>query len=199
MASVIDLAPPPRVGPTASYRKIRAASRVLKILFAVLLVFFVVLMFVSLWILLFYQGTHIAIGPRGGLISFDGRLPPDFNPFRDWRLDQKLAYVPVVVVRAVPSLVLFWQLRRLFRLYGQGVVFAARNAALIKAMGACLIADAIAPFACHVVLSATGYEIDRMWAHQRAVQELVLGAVVFVIALVMQAGREIEEDREGFV
>jgi hypothetical protein len=32
-----------------------------------------------------------------------------------------------------------------------------------------------------------------------AVQELVLGAVVFVIALVMQAGREIEEDREGFI
>jgi hypothetical protein len=27
----------------------------------------------------------------------------------------------------------------------------------------------------------------------------VLGAVVFVIAMVMQAGREIEEDREGFV
>lgn len=198
MASVIDLAPP-RVGPTPSYRKIRAASRGLEILFAALLVFFVALMFVSLWILLFYQGTHIAIGPRGGLISFDGQLPPDFMPFRDWRLDQKLAYVPVVVVRAVPSLVLFWCLRQLFRLYGQGVVFAHRNAALIKAMGVCLIADAIAPFACHVVLSATGYEIDKMWAHQRAVQELVLGAVVFVIAMVMQAGREIEEDREGFV
>jgi len=199
MASVVDLAPPPRVGPTPSYRKIRAASRGLEILFAALLVFFIALMVVSLWILLFYQGTRIAIGPRGGLISFDGRLPQDFIPFRNWRLDQKLAYVPVVIVRAIPSLVLFWCLRQLFRLYGQGVVFAARNAALIKAMGVCLIADAVAPFACHVVLSATGYEIDKMWAHQRAVQELVLGAVVFVIAMVMQAGREIEEDREGFV
>jgi hypothetical protein len=199
VTSVIDLAPPPRVGPTPSYRKIRAASRGLEMLFAALLVFFIALMIVSLWILLFYQGSQIAIGPRGGLISFDGRLPADFIPFRDWRLDQKLAYVPVVVVRAIPSLALFWCLRQLFRLYGQGVVFAARNAALIKAMGVCLIADAVAPFACHVVLSATGYEIDKMWAHQRAVQELVLGAVVFVIALVMQAGREIEEDREGFV
>ena len=199
MASIIDLAPPPRVGPTPSYRKIRAASRGLEVLFAGLLVFFVALMIVSLWILLFYQGTHIAIGPRGGLISFDGRLPADFIPFRDWRLDQKLAYVPVVIVRAAPPLALFWCLRQLFRLYGRGVVFADRNAALIKAMGVCLIADAIVPFACHVVLSATGYEIDRMWAHQRAVQELVLGAVVFVIAMVMRAGREIEEDREGFV
>jgi hypothetical protein len=199
MASIIDLAPSPRIGPAPSYRKIRTASRGLEMLFAALLVFFVSLMLVSLWILLFYQGTQIAIGPRGGLISFDGRLPADFMPFRDWRLDQKLVYVPVVIVRALPSLVLFWCLRQLFRLYGQGVVFAHRNAALIKAMGVCLIADAATPFACHLVLSATGYEIDRMWAHQRAVQELVLGAVVFVIALVMQAGREIEEDREGFV
>ncbi len=199
MADVLDLAPPPRAELTPSYRKIRAASRGFEMLFTALLIFFVALMLVSLWILLFYQGTHIAIGPRGGLISFDGRLPPDFLPFRDWRLDQKLAYVPVVIVRALPSLALFWCLRALFRLYGQGQVFAARNAALIKAMGVCLIADAAAPFACHLVLSATGYEIDKMWAHQRAVQELVLGAVVFVIAMVMQAGREIEEDREGFV
>jgi hypothetical protein len=199
MASVIDLAPPPRMGPAPSYRKIRAASRGLEVLFAALLIFFVALMIVSLWILLFYQGTQIAVGPRGGLISFDGRLPADFIPFRDWRLDQKLAYVPIVVVRAVPSLALFWCLRQLFRLYGQGVVFADRNAALIKAMGVWLIADAIAPFACHVVLNVTGYEIDKMWMHTRALQEVVLGAVVFVIAMVMQAGREIEEDREGFV
>ena len=198
MASVVNLAPPP-AAPMPSYRKIRAASRGFEWLFTGLLIFFVGLMLVSLCVLLFYQGTQIAVGPRGGLISFDGRLPADFIPFREWRLDQKLAYVPVVVVRAAPSLVLFWCLRQLFRLYGQGVVFATRNAALIKAMGACLMADAIAPFACHLVLSATGYEIDKMWAHQQSVQEVVLGAVVFVIALVMQAGREIEEDREGFV
>jgi hypothetical protein len=199
MAAVVDLSAPARATPTPSYRKIRAASRGFEILFTVLLTFFVALMLFSLWVLLFYQGTQIAIGPRGGLISFDGRLPPDFIPFRDWRLDQKLAYVPTVIVRALPSLGLFWRLRALFRLYGQAVVFSERNAALIKAMGVCLIADAVAPFACHVVLSATGYEIDKMWAHQRAVQELVLGAVVFVIAMVMQAGREIEEDREGFI
>jgi hypothetical protein len=199
MASVIDLAPTPRASPTPSYRKIRAASRGLEVMFTALLVFFVALMLVSLWILLFYQGNVVSIGPRGGMISFDGHPPPDFIPFREWRLDQKLAYVPVVIVRALPSLVLFWCLRALFRLYGQGQVFGRRNAALIKTMGVCLIADAIAPFACHVVLNATGYEIDKMWMHTRALQEVVLGAVVFVIAMVMQAGREIEEDREGFV
>jgi hypothetical protein len=149
----------------------------------------------SLWVIFFYQGEMIAVGPRGGLLT-TAPLPPDFVPFHTWRLDQRLAYVPVVVVRGLPSIGLFWALRELFRLYGKGQVFTARNAQLIQIMGVCLIADAAAPL---LVLSATGYEIDKMWAHMAAVQQLVLGAVVFVIALVMQAGHEIEEDREGFV
>ena len=171
----------------------------MKGLFTVLLLVSAALMLFSLWVLLFYRGTHIALGPRGGLVSFDGRLPADFTPFHEWALAQKLAYVPVVIARGFPALGLFWCLRGLFRLYGQGQVFGARNATLIKAMGGWLIADAVAPFVCHLALSATGYEIDRAWAHALAAQELVLGAVVFVIAMVMQAGREIEEDREGFV
>jgi hypothetical protein len=197
MTTVIDLVPP-RPAPTQSFRKIRGASRALEVLFTGLCVIFIALAAFSLWVIFFYKGTMIAVGPRGGLLTSEP-LPPDFVPFYTWRLAQKLAYAPVVIVRALPSIVLFWALRELFKLYGRGQVFAAHNALLIKIMGVCLIADAAAPFLCHVVLSATGYEIDKMWAHMAALQELVLGAVVFVIAMVMQAGHEIEEDREGFV
>lgn len=197
MASVVDLAPP-RPAPTPSFRKIRAVSRGFEVLFTVLFVAFIALAIFSLWILFFYKGTMIAVGPRGGILTTDP-LPPDFVPFFTWRLDQKLVYAVVVLVRAAPSIYLFWCLRSLFRLYGRSEVFSVRNARLLQTMGVCLIADAALPFLCHLVLSATGYEIDKMWAHMAAVQELVLGAVVFVIALVMQAGREIEEDREGFI
>jgi hypothetical protein len=197
MASVVDLAPP-RPAPTPSFRKIRAASRGFEILFAGLFLAFIALAIFSLWIIFFYKGAAIAIGPRGGIITTDP-LPPDFVPFFTWRLDQKLVYALDVVVRGAPTIYLFWCLRSLFRLYGRGQVFTDRTARLIQAMGVCLIADAAAPFLCHLALAATGYEIDKMWAHMAAVQELVLGAVVFVIALVMQAGREIEEDREGFI
>lgn len=196
MAAIVDIAPRP--APTPSFRRIHAASRGFEVLFAGLFAAFIALAFFSLWVIFFYQGTMIAVGPRGGILT-TGPLPPDFAPFFTWRLDQKLAYAVVVVVRAAPTILLFWFLRSLFRLYGRGQVFTGRNARLIAAMGVCLVVDAAMPFACHLVLSATGYEIDRMWAHMAAVQELVLGAVVFVIALVMQAGREIEEDREGFV
>jgi hypothetical protein len=197
MAAVIDLAPP-RPATTPSFRKIRAASRGFEILFAVLFAAFVALAIFSLWVIYFYKGTMIAVGPRGGILT-TGPLPPDFVPFFTWRWDQRLVYAVDVIVRALPTLGLFWFLRSLFRLYGQGEVFTQRTARLIQLMGICLVADAALPFLCHLVLSATGYEIDKLWAHMAAVQELVLGAVVFVIALVMQAGREIEEDREGFV
>ncbi|HEX4711297.1 DUF2975 domain-containing protein [Phenylobacterium sp.] len=197
MASIVDLAPP-RPSATPSFRKIRAASRGFEVLFAFLFAAFIALAIFSLWILFFYQGTMIAIGPRGGIITTDP-LPSDFVPFYTWRFDQRLVYAVDVIVRAIPTIYLFWCLRSLFRFYGQGEVFTDRTARLIQAMGVCLIADAALPFLCHLVLSATGYEIDKLWAHMAAVQELVLGAVVFVIALVMQAGREIEEDREGFI
>lgn len=197
MASIVDISPP-RPAATPSFRRIRAASRGFEVLFAILFAAFIALAIFSLWILFFYQGTMIAVGPRGGIITTDP-LPPDFVPFYTWRFDQRLVYAVDVIVRAIPTIYLFWWLRSLFRLYGQGQVFTDRTARLIQAMGVCLIADAALPFLCHLVLSATGYEIDKLWAHMAAVQELVLGAVVFVVALVMQAGREIEEDREGFI
>jgi hypothetical protein len=196
LASIVDLAPPPTVTPI--HRSIRRASRAVELLFASLFVAFIVLAIFSLWVLWFYQGTLMVVGPRGGLIT-TAPPPADFIPFRDWPLGEKIAYTPDVLFRAAPTIALFWCLRSLFRAYAAGRVFTARNAGLIKAMGVCLVVDAAAPFLCHLVLSATGYEIDRMWAHLAAVQELVLGAVVFVIALVMQAGHEIEQDREGFV
>jgi hypothetical protein len=197
MASVVDLVPP-RPAPTPSVRKIRAASHGFEWLFTGMLALVVAVAVFSLWVLFFYQGTMLVIGPRGGLIT-TASPPPEFIPFRLWRPDQKLAYVPVVFVRTIPLVFLFGSLRALFKLYGQGQVFGARNAALIKVMGGSLMAHAAAPFVCHLVLSATGYEIDRMWAHMVSLDEALLGSVVFVIAMVMQAGHEIEQDREGFV
>ena len=197
MASIVDISPPQPVA-LPSVRKIRIASRGLEWLFTGLLAAFIALTAVGFGVLFFYHGTMIAFGPRGGVIS-TGPVPSGYLPLRDWRFDQRLAYAPVWIARSAPTIGLFWCLRALFRLYGEAEVFTERTARLIRWMGICLIADAVAPFLCHLVLSATGYEIDKMWAHMAAIQELILGAVVFVIALVMQAGHEIEEDREGFV
>jgi hypothetical protein len=197
MADLIELSSP-TPAPTPGYRRIRRASRGLELLFAILFWAFSALAVAALAILFFYRGTFFAFGPHGGVLS-TGPVPAGYLPVSAWRLDQKLAYLPVVLVRSAPVIGLFGCLSRLFRLYRQGVVFAPANARLIQWAGICLLADAVAPFGCHLALSATGYEIDGLWAHMISLQELVLGAVVFVIAAVMQVGHEIEEDREGFV
>jgi hypothetical protein len=198
MAAIVDISPPAPAA-TPSVHKIRIVSRGLEWLFTGLLAAFVVLTLLGFGVLFFYHGTMLAFGPKGGVIS-TGPVPPDYLPLRDWRFDQRLAYAPVWAVRSAPTVGLFWCLRSLFRLYGNAEVFTERTARLIRWMGVCLIADALAPVLVHIVLSATGYEIDKLWLHPVAgLQELVLGAVVFVIALVMQAGHEIEQDREGFV
>src|SRR5579859_1832156 len=122
MASVVDIAPP-RPAATPSFRKIRTASRGFELLFAGLFAAFIGLAIFSLWILFFYQGTMIAVGPRGGIVT-TAPLPPDFTPFYRWRLDQRLVYAVDVIVRAIPTICLFGALRSLFRLYGQGQVFS---------------------------------------------------------------------------
>src|ERR1700694_2805255 len=124
MASVVDIARP-RPTASPSFRKIRAASRGFELLFAGLFAAFVGLAIFSLWILFFYKGTMIAVGPRGGILTTDP-LPPDFVPFYTWRMDQRLVYAVDVLVRATPTIYLFWCLRSLFRLYGRGEVFTDR-------------------------------------------------------------------------
>ena len=198
MAAVVDIRPPAPAAPP-SVRKIRIASRGLEWLFTGLLVVFLALTAAGFAVLLFYHGTMLAFGPKGGMLTTSGPVPPDYLPLRDWRFDQRLAYAPVWAVRSAPTIGLFWCLRALFRRYGEAEVFTERTARLIRWMGVWLVADAVAPLACHLALSAAGYEIDKAWAHMASVQELVLGAVVMVIAQVMQAGHEIEQDREGFV
>jgi hypothetical protein len=143
----------------------------------------------------FYWGQVITIGS----ITNVGHPPLDFIPFRDLQPEQKLASVSYGFARGVPSICLFWCLRLLFRLYAREEVFTARNASLMKIMGVCLVMDATMPSFRHLVLGATGAEIDKIWAQMAMLQELMWGTVIGVIALVMQAGHEIEQDREGFV
>src|SRR4051794_5020217 len=101
MASIVDITPP-RAAPVPSFRKLRATSYVFEVLFAVLFAAFVALAVFSLWVLFFYKGEMIAIGPRGGILTTDP-LPADFVPFHTWRLDQRLVYAIDVLARAAPS------------------------------------------------------------------------------------------------
>jgi hypothetical protein len=186
--------------PHPAYRRIRLASRALEWLFTGLLALdglFAALMLAAF--LVPFTGQHLGIGPKGMLISGGGQLGAPYAPVSGLPLLQRLAHIPVGLINFVPPLVIFWSLRRLFALYGRGVVFAPDNARCIRWIGAALAANAVAPFLGVQFLTALHLVIDRQWMHAYSLQELILGGVVYVIAMVMQVGHEIEEDRSQFV
>ncbi len=197
MATVVEL-PPPVHGPamTPHHRRIRLASRGLAWLFSGLLVVVGLIAAVLIAGVVIYPGDDYRIGSTAVWI---GSGSADSVAFHTLPLGQRLAYAVVGAVRIAPTLMIFWHLRRLFGLYATGVVFSRANASHIGWSGAWLAAYAVTPFLCHLFLASLGWEIDKNWLHLSSLQALILGALVFVIAQVMQVGREIEEDREAFV
>ena len=181
---------------TAAQRRVRLGSRALAWLFTGLLILSAAILVAALAAMLFYKGELVRIGPDNCYIG-DG--PPNSVAFGSLPLPHRLIYCLVGIVRATPIIMLFWSLRSLFGLYARGRVFSPDNGRGFSRIGGWLCAYALSPFVCHLFLSATGYEIDKNWAHMASVQALVLGLLVFVIGQVMRVGREIEEDREAFV
>jgi hypothetical protein len=149
--------------------------------------------------MLIYTGPHLQVSGHGFEITELDRPLNGFVVFGTLPLITRLAHVLMAPIAAGPVLMIFWNLSALFRLYGQGVVFARENGRHIQKIGLWLIAAAFAPIVTVTILSVTGQAVDHAWFHMQQVQELILGGLVYVIAQVMQVGREIEEDRSQFI
>ncbi len=200
MATVVKLQPlvraPAKSPESAAQRRVRIGSGWVAGLFTGLFSLSALILATAIGVMLFYRGEWVRIGPDNCYI---GEAPANTVAFGSLPLVHRLVYVLVGIVRATPILMIFWSLRALFRLYAGGEVFSRAAAVRFGGIGVWLCAYAVSPFLCHLALSATGYEIDKNWAHMASLQAFVLGLLVLVIGQVMQVGREIEEDREAFV
>ncbi len=199
MNVVVKLKPRAELAPqseTVAQGRVRLGSRAMAWLFTGLLGLAVGILVVALVTMIFYKGELVRIGPDNAYIG-DG--PANSVAFSSLPLPHRLIYCLVGIVRATPIIMLFWSLRTLFRLYARGKVFEPENGRCFSLIGGWLCAYAVSPFLCHLFLSATGYEIDKNWAHMASVQAFILGLLVLVIGQVMRVGREIEEDRKAFV
>lgn len=200
MATVLHLKPLHRAPVTTpespAQRRVRLGSRAAAWLFTALFALSALVLITAIATMLFYKGELVRIGPDNCYI---GEGPPNSVAFGSLPLVHRLVYVGVGIVRATPILMIFWSLRALFGGYARGEVFSLAAARRFARVGAWLCAYAVSPLLCHLVLAATGYEIDKNWAHMASLQAFVLGLLVFVIGQVMQVGREIEEDRKAFV
>lgn len=208
MAHVLELYPPTddRPSEAPSQRRIRQASRALSLLFGAMLVAEIVFgAGLGLAFVVPIAGDHLLIGPKGMLLnlwfgpSIHAPGPAGYLPVEGLPAVQRLAHVAMGFVVFIPSLMIFWNLRALFRLYGRGVVFAAENARLIKHIGVWLVLTALGPLVSVSVLTALHMVVDHAWFHGDTIPKIVLGAVVYVVGMVMEVGREIEEEQGQFV
>ena len=199
-AVVIDLvAKEPRQ--PAELRRMRLVSRCLEILFLALAVGFGLAGAATIFdFIVPYAPDLIAACPSGGLLMIGPHVwPAHCVGVGAMPAVQRLAHAPCGLLLLVPMVLLFWNLHRLFGLYARGVVFAPDNASRLKHVGAALIVLGIAPVLNHAFLASLHLAIDQTWIQGSNIQELILGAVVWVIAQVMQLGRELEEERSQFV
>jgi hypothetical protein len=201
VAEVLQINPASAGADNPAHRRIQWASRALSWLFTLCFAGYAAL--AAALILAFvvpYAGSSVSIGPVGMMLTIGAHGPPQgYIAVGSLPLAQRLAHVPAGFIVAAPTLVMFWNLRKLFGLYGRGVVFARENAGCLKLVGLALAGDAAAPFLAHGLLQVTGFAIDQRWMHFYSLQELVLGGIVWVIAQVMEVGREIEDERSQFV
>ena len=199
MSAVVRLKPRAELAlpeETPAQRRVRLGSRGLVWLFTGLLGLSMTVLLLALTAMVFYKGEFVRIGPDNAYL---GGGPANSIAFGSLPLVHRLIYCLVGIVRATPIIMLFWSLRTLFRLYAAGRVFEPENGKSFSRIGGWLCAYALSPFVCHLFLSATGYEIDKNWAHLASLQAFILGLLVLVIGQVMRVGREIEEDRKAFV
>lgn len=192
-----------------SHRSIRTASRVLAALFG--LIFAAYCVFVAAMVLAFvipYAGDHLMIGPKGMMLYLPvgpapghplATPPAGYLPVQSLPLVQRLAHLAVGPIVILPGLMVFWNLRQLFRLYSRGVVFSEANARLIKHIGLWLAASALAPLLTTNILAAVHMRIDQAWFHGDTIPKILLGGVVYVIGMVMAVGHELEQEQGQFV
>ena len=200
MALIIDYPPPAPTEPLA-FARIRRLSRPLEWLFAALFGAAALLLALAVIAVLAYAGTRLQVWPGSMQIFIEAEAPP-LHP--GWTTVgslpgiQKLALATSATVMMTPALAVLWQLRRLFGLYGQGVVLAAENARCMTTIALWLIAYAAAPTLGHVVVTLAGFDDDG-WLRIDSLKALALGLILFVVARVMAWAAEVHDDASRFV
>ena len=200
MALILEFPPPAPTEPPA-FGRIRRLSRPLEWLFAILFGLGALLLAVAVVAVLAYAGTRLQVRPGGMQIFIEAQAPalhPGWTTVGSLPVMQKLALATSASLMMTPALAVLWQLRRLFRLYGAGVVLEPRNARCMTAIALWLIAYAVAPTLGHVVVTLAGFD-DEGWLRMDSAKALALGLIVFVIARVMAWAAEVHDDASRFV
>jgi hypothetical protein len=187
--------------------RIRTLSRPIVLLATIALAAAVLVPTAQILVILFFP-NHL--GSLSSFLSFNGwgvgllmvgtdsHLPGGtFVPLDSLGLEQRCAVAALLGLCAICSALALFQLRSLFALYSRGIVFAETNIRRIKAFGMWLVLAAIAAnVAGRLYLWVTHAAVDGT---PNAALIVVLGVMIYVIAHVMELGREADLERKDFI
>lgn len=201
MERTVDISPQER-----ALGRIRALSRPLSILITIALAIAVVVPAAQIVVILFFP-DHL--GSLRSDLSFEGwnvglGLGPEPHHPGDPRialeslgLEQRCAVAALAALCTACSALALIQLRALFVLYASGVVFAPDNIRRLKLFGLWLVAAAIAGNVSGRVFMWVTHATVLTTAN--AALTVVIGAMLYVIARVMELGREADLERKDFI
>jgi hypothetical protein len=205
MSNVLDLpAAVPLADTTAHpHRRLLILSRGLSYLFTAILGLvgfetlagIVVAVFFGGYLMMGAQGMEFDFARGGGL----PKLAPGQVRLSDLPIVAQVVFAVGWPILIAPLLMVFDNLRRLFALYGRGIVFSSANARHITRIGVGLIAYPFAQYFGDAVFWLAGGADRASWFHFEHVQAFVLGLIVVAIAQVMAFGHEIEQEKDSFI
>lgn len=126
-------------------------------------------------------------------------LPSAFVPITHFSPWQSSLAAFLLALRLAPGLVALWHFFSLFRMYGQGLVFTARNEGHVRGMAWAALAYGIVPLLTHASLYLAGMSAVAFKLEIRQVDAVIAGIVLFALSYVVSFGCAINRDREGFV
>lgn len=200
MAQVVAL--DPLSDESGAPRRLRFLSRALVLLFSVLLGLAILLLLATAVFSLFLS-SHVLMNSTSAGVWFGPHgAPPALRPgmvrLSDMPFITHLGTIVSMGLGLTPVLAVFLHLRGLFGLYAAGTVFARENARHLNRIGLWLIAYPACNFASNMLFRAAG-GTDHRWLGPASVQAPILGLIIVAIALVMEFGRQIEQEKDEFI
>jgi hypothetical protein len=126
-------------------------------------------------------------------------VPNGFVPITHFAVWQSSLAAGLLTLRLVPGVVMLWHLFALFRMYGQGLVFTARNERHVRSIAWALLAYGAVPLLTHATLYLAGMSAIAVKLEIRQLDAVIAGIIVFALSYVVSFGCDIDRDREGFV
>ena len=185
-------------------RQVRRLSRPFLILLSVALGLLVLVQIPEIVALLFFfhgdGAWHAAVSFSASGINLSIFAGTDHSPdvmLESLSFGQRSALALLAVPCAASGGVAIFHLRQLFALYSRGAVFTEDNIRHIKRFGLWLVVAA-------VVVNSAGrvfFIVTGQHSHgtANAAMALIYGGMTYVVARVMELGRQADEERKGFI